>query len=146
VALKVLGSSSLTIDTALDAYCAQLAWQDSHIETPPILRTLDEIKDKFFPFFEKGLSLILGKYGPNLPVTKNRIIAAIIGSVYRANKDLSAISEKQWGPIIEFIRRPQEIAPKFRCQWPASKGRWDGLKGYKAQFEAAHRFVLAVTK
>jgi hypothetical protein len=79
-------------------------------------------------------------------VTKHRIIAAVLGAAFCAKIDLDKLDTAKWGSLIEFIRRPQELAQKFGCEWPASKGRWDGLKGYKTQFEAAHKFITAATK
>jgi hypothetical protein len=44
---------SRTIDKALDAYCAQLRWQDTNSSIPRVLLTSDEMRDQFFPYFER---------------------------------------------------------------------------------------------
>ena len=51
------------VDGALDAYCAQLKFQDANESTPPILMSLDEMKNKFFPAFEKWFGTLLGQKG-----------------------------------------------------------------------------------
>ncbi|MEJ0089586.1 MAG: hypothetical protein WDM80_07575 [Limisphaerales bacterium] len=125
------------IDEALDAYCAQLRYQDKDTSTPPILMGLADMKDKFFPAFEKWIGMLLAQKAPSLAVGKNRLVASVIGAAYRAGIDPTTLSEQSWTNVVEFIRRPQPIAEKFGEQWPVSKGRWDGQRGYKAQLEAA---------
>ncbi len=132
------------IDEALDAYCAQLRWQDLNSSVPPALMALDEMRDSFFPHFETWIDLLIGQKGPSLNVTKHRIVSALIGAAYRARIDPNALSEQQWTNVVEFIRRPQDIVKKLGCDWPQSKGRWDGQRGYRAQMDAANTIVTRI--
>jgi len=61
-----------------------------------------------------------------------------------AVRDAAGLNEQQWTNIVEFIRKPTEIAKSLGCEWPASKGRWEGLKGYRAQMEAAHAIMAKI--
>lgn len=130
-----------TIDEALDAYCAQLRWQDTHPETPPLLLPYAEMKDKFFPYYQNWIATVLGQKGVNLQVTKHRLVSALAGAAYRKNIDFSKWNDAKWTALVEFIRRPQEIAKKLGCEWPQSKGRWDGLRGYKVQFAESEKLI-----
>jgi hypothetical protein len=130
------------IDEALDAYCAQLHWQDTNQGTPPALMTFDEMRDKFFPYFEQWIKLLLGQKGSSLPVNKHRMVAALIGAAYVRKVDSKKLSEQQWTDIVEFIRRPTEMAKTKGLDWPLSKGRWDGQKGYHAQLKAAGDVIV----
>jgi hypothetical protein len=134
------------IDAALDAYCAMLRWQETHALTPPILMTLDEMRDSFFPHFERWLKLLVGQKGPSLPVWKHRIVAALIGAAYTKHVDPTRLDEQQWTNIIEFIRKPGEIAKALGCEWPMSKGRWSGAKGYYAQMCAAQTIIAKIAQ
>ena len=146
-ALKTLNVGfSRDIDAALDAYCAQLRFQDTDSSMPPVLMTFDEVRDKFFPHFEDWINLLIGQKGVSLQLQKHRTVAAIIGAAYRGHVDLNSLNEQQWTDIVEFIRKPTEIARKIGCEWPASKGRWDGLKGYRAQMEAAYTIVTKLAQ
>lgn len=103
------------------------------------------MRDKFFPYFERWIDILLGQKGTSLPVSKHRMVAAVIGAAYRANVDVESLSEQQWTNIVEFLRKPQELSKKLGSDWPASKGRWDGQKGYRAQIDTVHRIVAAIT-
>ena len=49
-ALKKLNVGfSRDIDGALDAYCAQLRWQDTNSSMPPVLMTFNEMRELVFP-------------------------------------------------------------------------------------------------
>ena len=124
------------MNEALDACVAQLQYQDLHQSFPPLLMPLAEIKDKFFPYYERWLLELVARQAPNLPVTKNRMISQVIGSGYTIGLDTGTVSKAAWTGIAEFIRRPQEGAKAVGIEWPQSKGRWDGQKGYRAQFDA----------
>jgi hypothetical protein len=125
------------IDEALDVYCAQLRWQDTDTATPPALMTLDEMQGQFFPYFELWVELFLGQKGPNIPVSKHRMVAAVIGAAYKQKINPRDLSEQHWTNFVEFVRRPIDLAKKFGHDWPVSKGRWDGKKGYRVQMETA---------
>jgi hypothetical protein len=100
-----------------------------------------ELRDKVFPHFERWIDMLIGQKGPRLPILKNRLVAAMVGAAYRLNVDAKALSEQQWTNIVEFVRRPQAVAQKYEVEWPVSKGRWDGKKGYRAQLEPASRIL-----
>ncbi len=130
-----------TIDEALDAYCAQLRWQDTNSSTPPALMTFDEMHAQFFPYFEKWIGVLIGQKGTSLPVTKHRIVASLIGAAYRTRVDPSGLTDQQWTDVVEFVRKPQDLAKKLGTEWPLSKGRWDGKRGYKVQMQAARAVI-----
>lgn len=130
-----------SIDAALDACCAQLRYQDHNIDAPPALMPTSEMKDSFFPAFEKWVGDFLGLKGPSLPVNKHRILSAVIGTAYALSLNPSDLNEQQWTDLVEFVRHPQEIARKFKSDYPQSRGRWSGTKGYRAQFLAVNQIV-----
>jgi hypothetical protein len=132
------------IAEALDAYCAQLKWQDTNSSIPPLIMTFVEIRDSFFPYFQNWVDLLIGQKGPSLPVIKHRIVASLIGASYKKRIDPTSFSEQQWTNIVEFVRRPQDLARKLNCEWPLSKGRWDGQRGYKSQMKAAQGIILRI--
>ena len=135
---------SRDIDAALDAYCAQLRWQDTHPTEPPALMTFNEMRDTFFPYFAGWINLLIGQKGVSLPITKNRIVASVVGAAYRAKVKPETFDEQKWTNVVEFIRRPAEISRQMNCEWPMSKGRWDGKKGYRAQMEAAYNIIRKI--
>ena len=100
----------------------------------------------FFPHFECWLKLLVGQKGPSLPVWKHRIVAAVIGATYTKHVDPTRLDEQQWTNIIEFIRKPSEIAKALGCEWPMSKGRWSGAKGYYAQMGAAQTIIAKIAQ
>jgi hypothetical protein len=134
------------INGALDAYCAQLRYQHTHPAVPPVLMAVDEMRDKFYPDFERWIAMLLGQKAPNLAVSKHRISAAVIGAAYSIGLSPTGLGDQQWTNIVEFIRRPQELAKTVGCTWPVSKGRWDGKKGYKVQLEAATDIIRKLTQ
>lgn len=138
---KLNAGFNRAIDDALDTYCAQMRWQDKNRDPPPVLMTFAEMRDRFFPYFELWIGYLLGEKGNSLPVSKHRIVSAVIGAAYRLGVDPGTLTEQQWTNIVEFVRRPQELAKKLGCEWPLSKGRWDGKRGYRAQMEAAHVLI-----
>jgi hypothetical protein len=132
------------IDEALDAYCAQLKYQDTNSSTPPPLMTFKEMHDTYFPTFEYWIDVLVGQKATSLPVTKHRIVSALIGSAYKMKVDATKFTEQQWTNIVEFVRRPQDLAKKLGCEWPVSKGKWDGQRGYRAQMQAAHNIISKI--
>ena len=133
------------IDDALDVYCAQLNYQDRHLATPPVLFTADELRGRFFPYFA-GWIAELGAKGPSLDVRKHRTVASLIGAAYRGRVDINGFGPAQWTKAIEFIRRPSETALMLGVDWPQSRGRWDGAKGNRAQFEAASALIARIAE
>ena len=141
-ALKCRFSGAL--DTALDAYCAQLSYDDNNPKTPPVLMPFSEIRDQFFPAFEKWIGYILCQKAPNLDIRKHRGLGALIGAAYALSVNPSNLNEQQWTDLVEFVRNPREIAKKLSLEYPQSKGRWGGIKGYKAQLLATHQIVRRI--
>jgi len=130
-----------SIDAALDACCAQLRYQDINTDLPPALMPYSEMRDSFFPAFENWVSDILGINGSSLPVNKHRTLCAVIGAAYALSVNPSNLKKQQWVDLVEFVRRPQYIAQTFKIDYPQSRGRWGGTKGYKAQFLAVRDIV-----
>jgi len=125
------------IDEALDACCAQLRYQDTNPSSPPLLMSYSEISTVFFPHFQSWFGALIGRQGISLPVSKHRIVASLIGAAYSLKLAATTLDDAKWTNIVEFVRRPQDGAKKLDCEWPVSKGRWDGKRGYRAQFECA---------
>ncbi len=130
-ALRTLGVQyNGTIDEALDAACAQLRYQDRNEGTPANLLKYDTIRSSFFPFFRLWFRHIAGEKGVNLPVTKYRMVATVIGCAYALKIEPAALNLEMWTKTIEMIRRPREH------DLPESKGRWNGKRGYESQLAA----------
>jgi len=134
------------IDAALDAYCAMLRWQESHSSVPPMLMTIGEMTERFFPYFERWIKELVGNKGVTLPIGKHRLVSAVIGAAYSKDVDIGRLTEQEWTDIVEFVRRPAEIAKLSGCEWPISKGRWAGAKGYYAQMCAVSTVISEITK
>lgn len=141
---KLNARFSRGIDEALDVYCAQLRWQDANQTGPNALLSYEEMRDQYFPFFQVMIKHLLGQKGPSLPVNKHRAVASVIGAAFRANADPGSLSEQQWTNLVELVRHPAEMSKKLGFDWPQSKGRWDGPKGYRAQMEAAQKVVASI--
>jgi hypothetical protein len=137
---------SRAVDEALDAYCAQLKFQEAHQTVPPIFMGLSDMRDKFFPHFEAWFATLLAEKGPGLPVSKNRLTASVIGAAYTLGFSIQKPNGQQWTDIVEFIRRPQSIAQRIGIEWPVSKGRWDGKRGYRAQLRATSDALATILK
>jgi Protein of unknown function DUF262 len=132
------------IDEALDVYCAQLRWQDANSNSPAAVFSFPEMREKYFPFFQDMIKHLLGQKGPSLPVNKHRAVASVIGAAYRAKTNPKMLSEQQWTDLVELVRHPAEMSKRLGFDWPQSKGRWDGPKGYRAQMEAAQNVVAKI--
>ena len=132
------------IDESLDAYCAQLAWQDKNSSVPASLFDLSELVDNFFPYYESWIGKLLVQKGPNLNVNKSRMVSSIVGAAYAQKIKIADLTSTHWDRLVEFIRRPKEIAEAAGCEWPQSKGRWDGQRGYYAQFKAVHTVLVKI--
>lgn len=81
---------------------------------------------------------------PSLDIRKHRSIGALIGAAYVHSINPSDLNEQQWTDLVEFIRNPKDIAKKFSVEYPQSKGRWAGIKGYKAQLLAVKQIVRGI--
>jgi hypothetical protein len=82
----------------------------------------------------------------SLQLQKHRTVAAVIGAAYRRKVNPNNLNEQQWTNIVEFIRKPTETAKSLGQEWPASKGRWDGPKGYRAEMEAVYAIVTKMVQ
>jgi len=135
-----------SMDGALDVCCAQLRYQDQneHKQEVPVLMTYDEMSNHFFPYFQKWVAAILGSKAVNTPVTKHRGLSAVIGTAYSLSCDVSTLNRQQWTDIAEFIRQPSKVASQLGVNYPQSKGRWEGGKGYKEQFVAVKGIVRKI--
>lgn len=134
-----------TIDEALDAYCAQCAYQDTNNEAPALLMTYQETSESFFPYFAKWMDTLLGEKMVSAPLPKRRVIAGLIGAANTLKIDLDALTNEQWDEIVDFVRKPAEKCKIIGLEWPSSKGKWDGDKGYRAQFETLKEAVKRLT-
>jgi hypothetical protein len=136
------------IDQTLDVYCAQTNFQDNsdRSKIPPVLMTIETMQGSFFPKFQEWISRLLGENGPSLPVRSYRTMAAMIGAAYGLGVEADKLSKNQWGTLVEFIRTPPKTSEKLRADWPVSKGRWEGKRGHKAQFQAARTIWQAILK
>lgn len=130
------------ISEVLDICCAQFQYQDEHNFVH--LMSLDELKERFFPYFENFIDELLSRQSPNIQIPKHRIIASVIGACYALDIQLDNLNSQQWTDIVEFIRRPKEIAQIFEISFPQSKGRWEGKAGHKTQFLAIHSVIKKI--
>jgi len=131
------------IEEALDSYVSYLNCQDHNAEEPPYFMTYQELTDEFFPKFMTAFAMIVLR-GPSITVSKYRAIASVIGSLYKKNVDLDAITPDQWTSLIEFIRKPTEVARANGTTYPYGKGRWEGNGGYYRQFDVVDSIVSKI--
>jgi hypothetical protein len=104
---------------------------------------LEEMQEKFFPHFQQWVATLLAK-GPSLPVRSYRTMAAMIGAAYELGIEPKSLAPTMWDALVEFTRAPPATAKKLGVDWPLSKGRWVGLRGYKAQFIATRAVWKAI--
>lgn len=131
-----------SVDEALDAYCAQLQFQDKST-LPKQLFSLEEIRDGFFPFFAQAIQAFIGIRGVSIRVTKHRLVAAVIGAVY--SMGIRTINqEPEWAKVMAFIRDPSGFAERVGIEYPQSKGKWDGRKGYHSQMLTIRRVLKKI--
>jgi hypothetical protein len=132
------------IAEVLDTYCAQLRYQDMHPEKPPLLFTLSEISDLVFPLFQASIDYFLRLAGVSVALGKHRLIANVIAALYRAGTNPKDLPPGKADKIVAFIRAPRDVAKTLDLNYPTSKGRWLGDKGYSAQFSAAFNVVQRI--
>jgi hypothetical protein len=132
------------IDEALDVCAGQLRWQDGNAEAPPALLTFEIMRDRFFPYFQHLLKLIVGRNGPSLDLRAHRRVAGAIGAAYRADLNPDRLAAQQWTNLVEFIRRPNDLAKDLGFDWPVSKGRWEGDRGYYKQMQITQKIVAKI--
>lgn len=132
------------IAEVLDTYCAQLRYQDLHPDSPPLLFTLDQIRDSVFPLFQASIDYILRVAGVSVSLGKHRLIASVVSALFRTGANLKELPTEKADKIVSFIRAPRDVAKIFDVTYPTSKGRWIGDKGYSAQFQAAYEVVKKI--
>jgi hypothetical protein len=130
-----------TISEALDAHCAQIQYQNRNPEQEPLLMRTEEIRDEFFAYFQKWVDFLLRRAGSSIPVSRHRIVGTVIGGAYPHRIHPENLREPNGSEIAAFIRSPRDVAKSYMVDWPESKGRWGGLRGYRAQFAAAAKIV-----
>lgn len=131
-----------SVDEALDAYCAQLQFQDKS-ELPKHLFTFQEIRDEFFPFFAHAIHALIGIRGVSIRVTKHRLVSAVIGAAYSIG--IRSIEQStQWAKVMSFIRDPTVFSAGVGIEYPQSKGKWDGRKGYHSQMLTIRKILLKI--
>lgn len=123
-----------TIDEALDAFCGYLKFQDNNPQNPKLLISFEEMSGDYIDFFKNGFNDIVLN-GSSLPITKYRLIAAIIGNLFKMKIKFEQLSHKEKTDVIEFIRKPQDTAKILGKTFHSGKGRWGGNGGYNRQFD-----------
>lgn len=143
IGIRFLGA----MDEALDAAVAQMQYQDRRSDSfTPLLMDFPTIQGKFFPFYESWINNILNRQIPNLSITKHRLASSVVGAAFALDLAVDKLTPKQWTKLEDFIRRPQDAAKSHGVDWPQSKGRWDGQKGYRAQFDAIKSIVRKISR
>lgn len=145
-ALKSMNFSyDQSVDSALDALCAQLQFQDRNPHLHPLVATSEEISANLFPFFESWFKALMAK-GPSLSVSQYRYMAAVVGAAYKLGVSPSDVPDDRWEFVVELVRKPVDIASMHGVTMPKSRGRWDGKKGYQAQLSAIRTTLKKVLK
>jgi hypothetical protein len=68
----------------------------------------------------------------------------VIGACYIAKAEPSKITEQQWTDLVEFVRNPATLTSKRGLEWPQSRGRWDGPRGYRQQMDTVRSVVSGI--
>jgi Protein of unknown function DUF262 len=140
---KLRCSYNGSIDTALDAFAAQLQYQDNN-DAPALFATNDQITQEMFPYYQDWIQTLLVQKGPSLAVTKHRLVSGVIGAAYALKIDKGDLNDKHWDDLVEFIRSPRNTTEIIDVDWPASKGKWEGPRGYNAQFLAIRKVLQKI--
>lgn len=133
------------VDDALDVYCAQLQFDDRGSSEVRKLIALEEMKDRYFPHFQRFVARLLSG-NRKISLAKYRLVGTIIGAMYRQGVGVNDINNNGWSMLTEFLLKPRDCAPLLRVEWPESKGRWLGPRGYAQQMEAATKIVRAIAE
>jgi hypothetical protein len=104
----------------------------------------DEMRETFFPHFQEWIDFLLRQAASSLPVTKHRLVACVIGAAYQNSMLPKHLKDPNGTEVIAFIRSPRDVAKSFKIDWPESKGRWIGPRGYPTQFKAATEIVKSL--
>lgn len=135
-----------TTEEALDVYCAQLRYTDLNGEAQ-IFPTAGHGLEEEFDHFSTWIHEILKSKLPGISVDKYKQTALLIGAAVDCNLKPSDLSQDAWDSIAEFIRAPRKSGEKWlkdQGGYPEQKGRWTGVKGQKAQCDAAKQLLLNV--
>ncbi|MEI2577652.1 DUF262 domain-containing protein [Scytonema sp. PRP1] len=129
-----------TTEEALDIYCAQLQYQDSEASSPPLVSSLDEISNHYFPEFAEWIYRILSRGLPGISVDTYKQLALFIAGAVELQVSPDSLSNSQWNSLGNFIRRPRQLGRDIlgnNDAYPEPKGRWTGQRGQKMQCNKA---------
>lgn len=133
-------------EEALDIYCSQLQYSDSHggVEVFPSYNSglVDE-----FSAYEKWIEALLSSGASGLSVDKYKQSALVIAALVELDKSPVDLfkNDEAWGHLAQFIRTPRNAGQLWMSNgYPEPKGRWGGSKGQKAQCDAAVEIVRRI--
>lgn len=130
-------------EEALDIYCAQLRWTDTHGGVD-VFPTSDRLIAEF-GYFGVWIEQILGRGLTGISVDKYKQIALLIAALTGTATEVSAISDDAWDAFGEFIRTPRQAGKKWLPSgYPEQKGRWSGESGQYSQCNRACELVEAI--
>ena len=126
-------------EEALDIYCAQLQFTDTHGGTSVFPTYGNGLEDNFHNFVQ-WLHAILSRGLPGVSVDKYKQMALLIGAAVELGIDSDQLSFDAWDAIAAFIQAPRKAGEKWleeKGGYPESRGRWKGDRGQKAQCDMA---------
>jgi len=131
-----------TTEEALDVFCAQLQYTDSHGGVN-VLPTYDNGLIQEFNGFADWLAQILGRGLTGISVDKYKQMSLLIGAAVELELDPKTVSDDTWDAIAEFIRTPRSAGDKWlgKGGYPEQKGRWGGNKGQKVQCDSVVKLL-----
>jgi len=130
-------------EEALDIYCAQLRWTDSHggVDVFPTGERL--IAE--FGYFALWIQQILGRGLAGVSVDKYKQIALLIAALVGSAAEVGDVSDDAWDAFGEFIRTPRQAGKKWLpTGYPEQKGRWSGESGQYSQCNRACELADAI--
>lgn len=135
-----------TTEEALDIYCAQLRYTDLSGGTQ-IFPTIGHGLEEEVNYFATWIHTLLNYGLPGISVDKYKQTALLIGAAVDCDLKPSNLSAETWDAISEFIRTPRKSGEKWLKNeggYPEQKGRWSGIKGQKAQCDAAKQLLSKI--
>ena len=130
-------------DEVLDIFCAQLKQEDSNLDKPRLLPTLEKLKTEMFPHFATWWFDIRMQCGPSASVAKHRAIALLIPSLSRVFGN-DKPTETQWGFIGRFLKSSRDTARNvLKIDFPEPKGKWTSQR---RQLEAFDKVAEEIAK
>jgi hypothetical protein len=130
-------------EEALDIYCAQLRWTDSHggVDVFPTGERL--IAE--FGYFALWIEQILGRGLAGVSVDKYKQIALLIAALVGSAAEVGDVSDDAWDAFGEFIRTPRQAGRRWLTTgYPEQKGRWSGESGQYSQCNRACELADAI--